>query len=68
MGRKGNEERLDKIREYLQHHPEEKPGTIASQLEIDNKTMMRALTQLEERGDMLHEDDTGRIGWFGRRR
>lgn len=65
MGRKSNEQRLDEIREYVQDHPWEKPGTVASQLGIDNKTMMRALTQLEDRGELLQEDDKGAISWFG---
>jgi len=65
MGRKRNDNRLDEIVAYVQDHSEQKPGTIASTLGIDNKTMMRALTQLEERGELLQEDDTGRISWFG---
>lgn len=68
MGRKSDDVRLDEIRAYLQEHPEEKPGTIASKIGIDNKTMMRALTQFEERGDLLQEDDHGRISWFGWRK
>lgn len=68
MGRKGNDERLDEIVAYVQEHGDEKAGTIASALGIDNKTMMRALTQLEDRGDMFQEDDKGGISWFGQRR
>ncbi len=30
--------------------------------------MMRALTQLEDRGDLLIEDERGRLSWFGRKR
>ncbi len=68
MGRKRNDNRLDEIVAYVQDHGNEKPGTIASALGIDNKTIMRALTQLEDRGELFQEDDGGRISWFGRRR
>ena len=68
MGRNTNDNRLDEIVAYVQEHGDERAGTIASALGVDNKTMMRALTQLEDRGDLLIEDDVGRLGWFGRRR
>lgn len=68
MGRKSDDNRLNEITAYIQEHGDEKAGTIASALGIDNKTMMRALTQLEDRGDMFSEDDSGRISWFGWRR
>ena len=69
MGRKQNEERLDQIRQAIQQQQgEQRAGSIGRQLDIDNKTMARALTQLEERGDLLYEDDNGRIGWFGERK
>lgn len=68
MGRNTNDNRLDEIVAYVQEHGDERAGTIASALGVDNKTMMRALTQLEDRGDLLIEDDAGRLGWFGRRR
>lgn len=68
MGRKQNEERLERIRQAIQAQGEQRAGTLGRQLEIDNKTMTRALTQLEDRGDLLYEDDNGRIGWFGKRK
>ncbi len=68
MGRKGSDNRLDEITAYIQDHGDQKAGTIASALGMDNKSMMRALSQLEDRGDMLSEDDAGRLSWFGWRR
>ena len=67
MGRKSNDSRLDEICAFLQGHPDEKPGTMASALGLDNKAVMRALTQLEDRGDLFQEDDRGCLRWFGRR-
>lgn len=66
MGRNRNDRRLDEICELLQGQSGQKAGTIAQQLGLDNKTLMRALTQLEDRGDLLFEDDDGRLGWFGK--
>jgi len=40
---------------------------VARHLGVDNKTVMRALVQLEDRGDLLVEDDGGRLSWAGRR-
>lgn len=64
MGRKRDDVRLDEILRYIQGHEPQRPGAIASELGLDNKTMMRALVLLEDRGDRLFEDDDERIGWF----
>jgi hypothetical protein len=68
MGRKQNDEHLDQIRQAIQENDGQKAGAIGRMLGIDNKTIARALTQLEDRGDLLYEDDDGKIGWFGKRR
>ena len=68
MARKGDQERLDEIGEAIRQNPGRRAGWIARRLGYDNKTVMRALPQLEERGDLLQEDDGGRLSWFGRRR
>jgi DNA-binding IclR family transcriptional regulator len=68
MGRHQDDQRLDAICQAIQANPDQKPGWLARQMGMDNKTMMRALTQLEARGDLLQEDDKGRVRWFGRRR
>ncbi|NKQ37698.1 MAG: hypothetical protein HF973_19065 [Chloroflexi bacterium] len=68
MSRKANQANLDQIRDAIEAHPEHKPGWFARFLGRDNKSIMRALPQLEERGDLLMEDDDGRISWYGRRR
>lgn len=68
MSRKSDEERLNSIVETIRQNPAQRPGWLARRLGVDNKTMMRALAQLEDRGDMLIEDDRGGVSWFGRRR
>ncbi len=68
MSRKSDEERLNSIVETIRQNPAQRPGWLARRLGVDNKTMMRALAQLEGRGDMLIEDDRGCVSWFGRRR
>ena len=68
MGRSRDEQRLDVIREMVQQCPDQKPAWIAQQLGYDNKTLQRALSQLEARGDLMLEDDRGRLRWFGRRK
>ena len=68
MARKGDAERLDQIRDAIIHNPGRRPGWVARRLGFDNKTVMRALTQLEDRGELLIEDERGRLSWFGRRR
>ena len=68
MARKGDEQRLNEIRDIIIDNPGKRPGWLARRLGFDNKTMMRALTQLEDRGDLLIEDERGRLSWFGRKR
>ena len=68
MARRGDVERLDQIRDAIIDNPGRRPGWVARRLGFDNKTVMRALTQLEDRGEMLIEDERGRLSWFGRRR
>lgn len=67
MARQSNEVRLDEIRDAIRQNPGRRAGHIARLLGLDNKTVQRALTQLEDRGDLLLEDDRGRLSWFGRR-
>jgi DNA-binding MarR family transcriptional regulator len=67
MARRADEERLDAIREAIILNPGKRPGRIARLLGIDSKTVQRALPQLEARGDLLVEDERGRLHWFGRR-
>jgi predicted transcriptional regulator len=68
MARRGDVERLDQIRDAIIDNPGRRPGWVARRLGFDNKTVMRALTQLEDRGELLTEDERGRLSWFGRRR
>lgn len=66
MGRKRDDQRLDEILTAIQQQPEQKAGTIGTQLGLDDKTIQRALIQLADRGDLLAEDDHGRLSWFGK--
>lgn len=68
MGRKHDDQRLDEILAAIQANPETKAGTIGTLLGLDDKTVQRALVQLADRGDLLDEDDHGRVSWFGRRK
>ena len=65
MARKGDQGRLNEIRESIKEQPGHKAGWHARLLGYDNKTVARALPQLEARGDLLIEDDGGRLDWFG---
>lgn len=67
MSRPTDSDRLDAIRDTIQENPNRRPSWIARKLKLDNKTITRALPQLEARGDMLAEDK-GRLSWFGKRR
>ena len=67
MARKPDNQRLDVIAQTIRDNPNRKPGWIARLLGLDNKTIMRALTQLEDQGMLLAEDDRGRVSVFGRR-
>lgn len=68
MGRRRDDQRLDEILAAIQANPETKAGTIGTLLGLDDKTVQRALVQLADRGDLLTEDDHGRVSWFGRRK
>ncbi len=67
MGRKRDDQRLDEILATIQANPDTKAGSISTLLGLDDKTIQRALVQLADRGDLLAEDDHGRVSWFGRR-
>jgi hypothetical protein len=68
MSKKVDEQRLNEAVEVIQENPDHKPGWFATLLGRDDKGFQRDLVHLEERGDLLQEDDHGRIRWFGRRR
>jgi len=68
MARKPDDLRLGTIAQIIRENPNRKPGWIARRLGLDNKTVMRALTQLEDQGMLLAEDDRGRVSVFGHRR
>ena len=65
MARKADTGRLDRIRDAIIEYPEQKAGRYARLLGYDNKTVVRALPQLEARGDLLVVDDRVRLTWVG---
>jgi len=67
MGRKRDDVRLDDIVAAIQENPDKRIGTIGALLGLDDKTMQRAMVQLEDRGDLFQEDDD-KVSWFGRRK
>jgi Mn-dependent DtxR family transcriptional regulator len=68
MARKPNDDRLQTIAQTIRDNPNRKPGWIARVLGLDNKSMMRALAQLEDQGVLLAEDDRGRVSVIDQRR
>jgi len=68
MGRKNDNNRLNQIRNCIQNNPNKKLGWVAKHLGLDNKTVQRAVVQLEARVDLLDEDTKGRVSWFGKRK
>ncbi len=68
MARKPNDDRLQTIAQTIRDNPNRKPGWIARLLGLDNKSMMRALAQLEDQGVLLAEDDRGRVSVIDQRR
>lgn len=67
MARRSNQQHLDELRDAIMEHPDQKAGWLARLLGRGNKDVMRDLPQLEARGDLLTEDDDGRLQWYGRR-
>lgn len=67
MARKSNQQNLDELRDAIMEHPEQKAGWLSRLLGKDNKAVQRDLPQLEARGDLLIEDEDGRLQWYGRR-
>lgn len=68
MGRKTNNDRLEEIGEAIENYPNQHSGWYADFLDLDHKAVNRALIHLEDRGDLLVEDDQGRLSWFDRKK
>ncbi len=66
MGRKPNHNLLDEFAAYIRQNPDLKPAQIGHDLHLDSQTVQRNLAHLEARGDLLQEDNHGRLRWFGR--
>lgn len=61
MSRKGEQKCLDQLRGAIQQNPGQRARWFARLLGYDKKTLTRALPQIEDRGDLLAEDDDGRL-------
>ena len=67
MARPRDDERLETILDAIKHNRDSRAGSLARELGLDNKTVIRALPQLEDRGELLAEDERGRLSWLGHR-
>lgn len=67
MARKRNERDLDQLCDAIIEHPNRRAGWFARLFGRDDKFVQRQLIQLEDRGDLLEEDDAGRLRFFGRK-
>ena len=68
MGRRPNQERLDKYEEIIPRHPDGiRPTQLARLLRVPRSTVQRDLPALEERGTLLIEDSRGLLSLFRRR-
>lgn len=69
MGRRPNQDRLDRYEDLVPEHPRSiRQSALARTLGVPRSTVMRDLPALEERGTLLAEDRRGRLSLFRRRR
>jgi DNA-binding IclR family transcriptional regulator len=69
MGRKPNQDRLDRYEDLIPEHPGSiRQSALARMLGVPRSTVMRDLPALEDRGTLLSEDRRGRLSLFQRRR
>jgi DNA-binding IclR family transcriptional regulator len=69
MGRKPNQDRLDRYEGLIPKHPGGiRQSALARILGVPRSTVMRDLPALEKRGTLLAEDGRGRLSLFRRRR
>ena len=68
MGRRPNQERLDKYEEIIPKHPDGiRPSQLARLLQVPRSTVQRDLPALEEQGTLLIEGERGLLSLFRRR-
>lgn len=67
MGRPRDEQKLDRIYDYIKQNPGLRPGTIAKKLGYSKKDIERALPQLEGRGNLLWEEEDAGLYKFNRK-
>lgn len=67
MARKSNDYHLDQLRDAVIANPDRRAGWFARLFNTDDKTIQRQLPQLEERGDLLSEDENGRLRFWRKR-
>jgi DeoR/GlpR family transcriptional regulator of sugar metabolism len=68
MGRRPNQERLDRYEELVPRYPDTvRPSQLARMLQIARSTVQRDLPVLEEQGTLLIEDEAGLLSLFRRR-
>ncbi len=69
MGRKPNQERLERYEEAIPEYPGNiRPSQLARLLGVPSSTVQRDLPALEEQGTLLVENEKGLLSLFRRRR
>jgi DeoR/GlpR family transcriptional regulator of sugar metabolism len=69
MGRRPDQQRLDRYEEVVPEYPDRiRPSQVARRLGVHRSTVQRDLPALEERGTLLIEDERGLLSLFRRRR
>ena len=66
VGRRTDPVRVERIAEYIEHHPGSRPADIARALETSRSSITRALPALEDTDHLLSEDRRGRLWPFRR--
>ena len=68
MGRRPNQQRLDKYEEIIPKHPDGiRSSQLARLLQVPRSTVQRDLPALEEQGTLLIENERGLLSLFRRR-
>jgi hypothetical protein len=64
MAKQKNNQKLDDIYNAVEANPDRKIGWFARLFHSDNNSMTKMFVQLNDRGNLLQEDDKGRIRKF----
>ena len=68
MARRANEQHVEAVKQVVEQQDGWTANGLAEWLGLPPSTVTRVLTELEDQGVLLAEDDAGRLSFFGRRR